>query len=117
VLDEYRLAMRDGNAVGYVRAEAGANTLADEAVFPRAEDFHRAIRVLEAKERREFSSVTGITSAGERERYRHLGYELYGPMHATAMGIPLDRSVKTRDLPRLFGATQGRFVLYSTDWF
>lgn len=117
VLDAFRIALRDGAAVGYLRVQPGWNVLATEVILPRIRDFRAAIRTLEAREKREFATVLTITSERERARYRAVGYDLYGPMMASAMAMPLGRRPRAQDLPRLFGARQGRFVLYETDFF
>jgi GNAT superfamily N-acetyltransferase len=74
-------------------------------------------RLLEAREKRGYAVVRGITCARDRKRYGSIGYDINGPRLSVAMAIPLKRSARARDLPRLFGVPQGRFVLYPTDWF
>lgn len=118
VLEQFRLAVRDGAAVGYMRIEPGTEgAIADEAVFPHERDFRLAVRVREAKETHPYASVIGITSARDRSRYRAVGYDLYTPMQLTVMALPLRSGMRPRDLPRAFGVPQGRFVLLSTDHF
>ncbi len=116
-LDEYRMAVRDGEVVGYLRTSPQDNITAEEAMIPDLKDFRAAHRALEAREKRGYAVVRGITCARDRKRYRSIGYDINGARPGVAMAMPLKESAGARDLPRLFGVPQGRFVLYSTDWF
>ncbi len=116
-LDEYRMAVRDGEVVGYLRTSPQDNITAEEAMIPDLKDFRAAHRALEAREKRGYAVVRGITCARDSKRYRSIGYDINGPRLGVAMAMPLKGSARARDLPRLFGVPQGRFVLYSTDWF
>ncbi len=116
-LKAYRIVERDGEPVGYLRASRGGNLLASEIILPRMSDFRGAIQALESEDRRSLVSLGAVTSRRDQDRYRAVGYDLYGPTLAAVMAMPLDRRFRPRDLPQLFGAGEGRFVLYPTDHF
>ncbi len=117
ILKEYRMAIRDGQVVGYARARPWHSDLADEVIVPKSADFRDAIHTLEASQRKEFATVLVTTSQRDGERYRRLGYEVYSAVPSTTMAMPLDGIRRTKDLPELFGIPQGRFVHYGTEWF
>ncbi len=116
-LENYRIVERKGKATGYIRIPPGQSVLASEPVVPREADFNAAIRVLEAAEARAYASLGDASSDRDLNRYRAIGYDLYGPTLGTAMAAPLSSGLRARDLPGLFGGPQGRFVLYPTDGF
>jgi len=90
--------------------------MADETIAPKSSDFRDAVRAIEAAETREFAAVSLISCALDRNRFEALGYR-FSPMMWIMMAKPLNGGPPARDLPRLFGVPQGRFVLYHTDAF
>jgi len=116
-LQRYRIAIRDGTAVGYFRTDPRRDVLFEEMIVPRTRDFRDAIASIEARARGKVSTTTWITCAKDRKRLRGLGFDLEGPIGDTTMAVPLDRSLRGRDLPALFGAASGRFAHYPSDDF
>lgn len=115
-LDSYRMVVKGDSVVGYVRI-ASHSALTDEVIVPDEEDFGATVRLLESSEESDFVSVPGLTSTKDQERFRSLGYNLYGPMMGTAMALSLDVGLDTWTLPDLFGDRTGEFVFYATDGF
>lgn len=116
-LDRYRLIYRDGELVGYFRRVPDEEDFSQEYVVQRTRDFRSVIRLVESRVHFGFSNVTTLTTAADLDRFRRLGYAILGPTSHTAMALPLVPGLRARDLPRLFGAPQGRFLLYPTDVF
>jgi len=116
-LARYLVAVRNGALAGYLRTRPYEDYLMEEVVAPRAEDFQAIVRLRERKARGGIATVNWITCRRDRERFKALGYELDGPIPDTTMAVSLTRSLRTRDLPRLFGGISGRFVHYPTDDF
>jgi len=116
-LGRYRIAVRDRDPVGYFRTDPERDLLFEEMIGPRAIDFRDAIAWMESRARGKVATTTWITCAKDRDRFRNLGYDLDGPIGDTTMAVPLDRSLRARGLPVLFGATSGRFAHYPSDDF
>ena len=117
VLDRFRLVYRGGELVGYFRTIPGEEDFTQEYVLRRPADLRAAVRAVEARARFGFSNVAPLTAAADLVRFRRLGYTILGPTPAKAMAVPLVPGLRARDLPRLFGVPQGRFLLYPTDSF
>ncbi len=113
----FRLVHRDGKIVGYFRTVPGEEDCTQEYVLKRDPDLRATLRAVEAKARYGFSNISPMSTTADHDRFRGAGYELVGPTPGKAMAVSLERGLRTRDLPRLFGATQGRFLLYPTDAF
>lgn len=116
-LARYFVAVRRGTIVGYLTTRPGGDFLMEEVVAPRFDDFRAMVRLRERKARDGFATVDWITCRRDQARFRELGYRLDGPIPSTTMAVSLVRDLRTRDLPSLFGGTNGRFVHYSTDDF
>lgn len=117
ILDRFRLVYSGGELVGYVRTVPGEEDVTQEYVLRRSSDFRAAVRAVEARTRFGFSNVAPLTAAADLARFRRLGYAIVGPTPVRAMAIPLAPGLRRKDLPRLFGVPQGRFLLYPTDSF
>lgn len=117
ILDRFRLVYRRGELVGYFRMIPGEEDFTQEYVLRRPADLRAAVRSAEARARFGFSNVTPLTTAADLARFRRLGYAILGPTPSKAMALPLVPGLRARDLPRLFGVPQGRFLLYPTDSF
>ncbi len=111
----YRVAVRGSSMVGYFRTY-GDGCLMEEVVAPDETDFRGVVAEVEATSRRRVSTVEWITCRRDASRFRALGYRL-DPTGDTTMAVSLTRPVRSRDLPRLFGGTTGRFVQYPSDDF
>ncbi len=111
----YRVAVRAGTIVGYLRTHEDG-CLMEEVVAPRHTDFRGLVAAMEASSRRRVSTAEWITCRRDASRFRSLGYRL-DPTGDTTMAASLTRSIRSRDLPRLFGGTTGRFVQYPSDDF
>lgn len=116
-LTRYRVVLRDGRAVGYLRTRPEEDILMEEMVIPRWDDFRAAAALLECRVRGRVATTTWITCRRDQERFRALGYDLDGPIPEATMAAPLDPGVRPRDLPAMFGTRSGRFVHYPTDDF
>ncbi len=116
-LARYRLVYRDGELVGYLRVVPEMEDASEEYVLRRPADFRAVVRAVEARTRFGFSNVEGLTTAADLARFGSLGYAILGPTPGKAMAVPLVSGLRAKDLPRLFGGPQGRFLLYSTDAF
>ena len=112
----YRVAIRDGRVVGYLRTRPGDGVLMEEVVAPRDRDFRAIVATMESKAKGAVATANWITCGRDAARFRNLGYRL-DRISDTTMAVPLTRDVRVRDLPRLFGGTSGRFVQYPTDDF
>lgn len=117
ILDRFRLVYRGGTLVGYLRTIPGEEDFSEEYVLRRHADFRAAVRAVEARTRFGFSNVVPLSTAADLARFRGLGYEIVGPTPSKAMAVSLAPDLRARDLPRLFGVPQGRFLLYPTDSF
>jgi len=116
-LERYRIAERDGTPVGYFRTDPNRDRMFEEMIAPRATDFRDVVAWAETRARGKVAATTWITCAKDRTRLLHLGYDLDGPIGDTTMAVPLERSLRPRGLPALFGATSGRFAHYPSDDF
>lgn len=122
LLDRYRIVVRGGAPVGYVHRSSGAWTrdmegvISEETIVARRDDFRATVLALEAGAKGPFTSVYATGSRRDQGWYRSLGYKFDAWLPATVMGLPLDGR-RARDVPRLFGGPQGKFVLHATDWF
>lgn len=112
----YRVASRGGRIVGYLRSRPDGGVLMEEVIASSEADFRAIVAAMEAKARRRVATSNWITCRRDADRFRRLGYRLDVIPDAT-MAVSLTHDLKTRDLPRLFGATSGRFVQYPTDDF
>lgn len=117
ILDRFRLVYRGGELVGYLRIIPGEEDFTQEYVLTRSADFRAAVRAVEARTRFGFSNAAPMTTAADLARFRRLGYDIVGPTPLKAMALPLVRGLRGKELPRLFGVPQGRFLLYPTDAF
>ncbi len=117
VLERFRLVYRDGALVGYLRILPDEEDLTEEYVLQRGADFRAAARAVESRNRFGLSNVVPLSTAADLARFRGLHYAIVGPTPSKAMAIPLVPRLQARDLPRLFGVPQGRFLLYPTDSF
>lgn len=116
VRPRYRVAVRGGRIVGYLRTRPDSGALMEEVIAARAGDFRAIVAAMEAKVRGAVATANWITCARDAARFRRLGYRL-DPLSDTTMAAPLGRERDARDLPHLFGGTTGRFVQYPTDDF
>lgn len=116
-LDRFRLMYHGGELVGYFRTVPGEEDFTQEYALRRSADLRAAVRAVEAKARFGFSNVAPLTAAADLARFRRLGYGIVGPTPGKAMAVPLVTELRARDIPRLFGVPQGRFLLYPTDSF
>ena len=112
----YRVAARDGRLVGYFRTHADGGCLMEEVVAARDADFREMVAAIEAGSRRPLATGEWITCRRDAARFRRLGYRL-DPTGDTTMALSLVKGLPSRDLPRLFGGTSGRFVQYPSDDF
>jgi GNAT superfamily N-acetyltransferase len=117
IWEKFRLVFRNDEMVGYLRVQTDEEDLVEEVIVPRARDFRATVQALEARLKGPFSSVTGLNSDFDRRRFRRLGYDPVGPFTWEAMALPLEEGISTRALLHMFGVSQGRFVLYPTDYF
>ncbi len=117
ILDRFRFVYRDDKLVGYFRIVPDEEDTTQEYVLTARADLRDAVRSVEAHSRWGFSNISPMSTAADLARFRALGYEILGPTPWAAMAVPLDKGLRSRDLPRLFGGPQGRFLLYPTDSF
>lgn len=111
----YRVAFRGRRIVGYARSRPDAGVLMEEVLAPRWSDFRETVGALEATARGRVATSNWITCRQDAARFRRLGYRI-DRMPDTTMAMSIG-GVPTRDLPRLFGGTVGRFVQYPSDDF
>lgn len=116
-LGNFRLVYRAGELVGYFVETPGEADCHQEFVIRRRADLRATLAGVEAEARHGLSTIDCLSCDRDLKRFRELGYDIVGPTTYKAMAIPLRRGVASRDLPRLFGATLGRFLLYPTDSF
>src|SRR2546425_6791404 len=116
-LEKYRIVLRGGNAVGYLRTRPEDGITMEEVVAPSAHDFRAAVALMEAKSEVGIATVNWITARSDAARFRGLRYTVDGPFPDTTMAISLVKEIRTSDLPRRFGGTSGKFVQYPTDDF
>lgn len=116
-LDKYRIVLRDGDAVGYLRTRPGDGVTMEEVVAPNGRDFAAAVAIMEAKAKTGIATVNWITARADAHRFRRLGYSVDGPFPDTTMALSLVDEIRTAELPHLFGGTSGTFVQYPTDDF
>jgi hypothetical protein len=116
-LEKYRIILRGGNAVGYLRTRPDDGITMEEVVAPNAMDFRAAVKLMEAKAETGIATVNWITARSDAARFRSLGYTVDGPFPDTTMAISLVKETRTNVLPRRFGGTSGKFVQYPTDDF
>lgn len=112
----YRVATRGRRAVGYFRTHADGGCLMEEVVAPKEADFRDLVAAIEADSRRRVATAEWITCGRDAARFRRLGYRL-DPTGDTTMAAALGHGLRSRDLPRLFGGTTGRFLQYPSDDF
>ncbi len=116
-LEKYRVVIRDGEPVGYLRTRPNDGITMEEVVAPNVLDFRAAVALMEAKTQAGIATVNWITARSDAARFRSLGYTVDGPFPDTTMAVSLVKEIRTRDLPRRFGGTSGKFVQYPTDDF
>ena len=116
-LEKYRIVLRDGKAVGYLRTRPHDGITMEEVVAPNAQDFRAAVALIEAKAEAGIATVNWITAGSDAARFRNLGYTVEGPFPDTTMAVSLVKEIRTIDLPRRFGGSSGKFVQYPTDDF
>ncbi len=112
----YRVAVRGRAVVGYLRSRPGDAALMEEVVAPAERDFRDVVRVMEPTARGRMATVNWLTCRRDVARFARLGYRI-DAISDTTMAVALTRDVRTRELPRMFGGTTGRFVQYPTDDF
>jgi GNAT superfamily N-acetyltransferase len=112
----YRVAIRDGRIVGYLRTRPESGALVEEVIAPEERDFRTIVARMESKGRTRVATANWITCRRDAARFRRLGYRL-DRISDTTMAVGLTHDVRTTDLPKLFGGTSGRFVQYPTDDF
>lgn len=111
----YRVAVRGSSIIGYLRTHEDG-CLMEEVVAPDESNFRDVVAAVEATSRRRISTVEWITCRRDGSRFRALGYRL-DPTGDTTMAMGLTGTVRSRELPQLFGGTTGRFVQYPSDDF
>ena len=116
-LSKYRVLLRQGKVVGYLRTRPDEGVTMEEVVVPGPRDFRAAVALMESRHRRGVATVNWITAADDVTRFRSLGYSVDGPIPDATMALSLTKEVRATDLRRLFGGTSGRFVQYPTDDF
>src|SRR3989442_403587 len=116
-LSKYRVLLRQGKVVGYLRTRPDEGMTMEEVVVPGPRDFRAAVALMESRHRRGMVTVNWITAADDVTRFRSLGYSVDGPIPDATMALSLTKEVRATDLRRLFGGTSGRFVQYPTDDF
>ncbi len=116
-LSKYRILLRHGRAVAYLRTRPEDGVSMEEVVAPTLRDFRAALAFVEAPLRGQYATVNWITASADLARFRNAGYSVDGPIPDTTMAISLAKDVRTAELPGLFGGTSGRFVQYPTDDF
>ncbi|TLZ89138.1 MAG: GNAT family N-acetyltransferase [Methanobacteriota archaeon] len=116
-LEKYRIVLRDGQAVGYLRTRPHDGITMEEVVAPNPQDFRAAVALMEAKAETGIATVNWITARSDVTRFRSLGYTVDGPFPDTTMAVSLVKEIRTTDLARRFGGTTGKFVQYPTDDF
>ncbi|HII40292.1 MAG TPA: GNAT family N-acetyltransferase [Thermoplasmata archaeon] len=112
----YRVGVRGRTIVGYLRSRPDGGALMEEVLAPAEGDFRTLVAGMESKARGGVATANWITCRRDARRFRRLGYRL-DRISDTTMAVPLTRDVRTRDLPALFGGTDGQFVQYPTDDF
>lgn len=117
ILDRFRLVYHDGKLVGYFRTIPGEEDFVEEVVLRRRSDFRAAMRAVEAGSGGGFTNIALLTSSFDLRRFRELGYHIVGPTPGRAMALSLVHDLPTKELPRLFGVPERRFLLYPTDAF
>lgn len=116
-LDNYRIVMRDGKPVGYLRTRPDDGITMEEVVAPNVRDFRASVALMEARAEAGIATVNWITAQSDVARFQSLGYTIDGPFPDTTMAVSLVKDIRTTDLPRHFGGTSGKFVHYPTDDF
>ncbi len=117
VLNRFRFVYRDNELVGYFRIVPDDEDTTQEYVVTGRAEFRDVVQSVEARTRFGFSNLSPMSTDADLRRFRALGYEVLGPTPGAAMAVSLEKGLRTRDLPRLFGGPQGRFLLYPTDHF
>jgi len=113
----FRMIVRGGEVVGYLRTRPHVGIDMEELIAPDYRDFRGAVGCVERALRGKVATATWITSGKDKRRFSRLGYDLEGPIGDTTMAVPLDKRVKAREIPALFGVTTDRFAHYPTDDF
>lgn len=116
-LGRFRVVLKDGQIVGYLRTRPEHDVLMEEVIVPQIADFCAAVAFMESHAKGTRASVNWITCRKDQERFRTLGYVLEGPIADATMAVPLEGRVRATDLPHLFGVTTRRFAHYPTDDF
>src|SRR2546430_2733629 len=106
-LEKYRIVLRDGQAVGYLRTRPHDGITMEEVVAPNPQDFRAAIALMEAKAEAGIATVNWITARSDVTRFRSLGYTVDGPFPDTTMAVSLVKEIRTTDLARRFRGTTG----------
>ena len=116
-LEKYRVVLRDGKPVGYLRTRPDDGITMEEVVAPNIQDFRAAVALMEPRAEAGIATVNWITARSDAARFRSLGYTIDGPFPDTTMAVSLVKDIRTTDLPRRFGGPSGKFVQYPTDDF
>src|SRR2546428_14181812 len=72
-LEKYRIVLRDGKAVGYLRTRPHDGITMEEVVAPNAQDFRAAVALIEAKAEAGIATVDWLNAGAGCARIRKLG--------------------------------------------
>lgn len=112
----YRVAVRGRRVVGYLRSRPGDAAHMEEVIAPAEADFRGIVGAMEPTARGRLATANWLTCRRDVARFARLGYRI-DAISDTTMAVALTPGVRTRELPRRFGGTSGRFVQYPTDDF
>src|SRR3989442_1401118 len=90
-LEKYRIVLRDGQAVGYLRTRPHDGITMEEVVAPNPQDFRAAVALMEAKAETGIATVNWITARSDVTRFRSLGYTVDGPFPDPTMAVSLEK--------------------------
>src|SRR2546428_5210405 len=82
-LEKYRIVLRDGQAVGYLRTRPHDGITMEEVVRPTAQDFRAAVALMEANAEAGIATVNCVTARPDGPRVRGLRYTVHGPFPRT----------------------------------
>jgi len=116
-LDRFRMVVREGKVVGYLRIRPLWNVNFEEVIAPDMTDYRDAISLREHEVKGKVSRTTWVTAKKDQDRLKAIGYDLDGPIGDTTMAVSLKGPLRTRSLPALFGADTGLFAHYPSDDF
>jgi len=116
-LERFRMVVRDGEVVGYLRIRPSWNINFEEVIVPDVTDYRDAISLREYEVKGKVSRTTWVTAKKDQDRLKAIGYDLDGPIGDTTMAVSLRSPLRTRSIPSLFGADSGLFAHYPSDDF